>query len=124
MDAFAAIADKVRRDLLVSVAIRPMRVVDLAAQQTISRPAVSKHLRLLTEAGLVDVEERGRERYYALRPQPLGEVRAFLQKVTPASATSALASGALDALDTEVRRTTRERRRRTRRTSTPHEETA
>ena len=86
-----------------------MRVVDLTARQSISRPAISRHLRLLTEAGLVEVEQRGRERHYALRAGPLRGVREYLDRVeAPASR---LTTGALDALDTEVRRTSRDRRR-------------
>jgi DNA-binding transcriptional ArsR family regulator len=116
VDAFAALADPVRRDLLTQLASGPARVVDLAAPRPISRPAVSKHLRLLAEAGLVVAEDRGRERHYALRREGLTPVAAY---VTRLSRTGPLTDQALDALDTEVRRTTRERRR-----STPTEETA
>jgi DNA-binding transcriptional ArsR family regulator len=108
VDAFEALADPVRRDLLAEVATRPMRVVDLAARQPISRPAVSKHLRLLSEAGLLEVAAHGRERHYTLRQEPLAEVREFVDhlmtvapRVTPQM---------LDALDTEVHRTSREHR--------------
>ena len=110
VDIFAALADPVRRDLLEAVAAQPMRVVDLTARQSISRPAISRHLRLLTEAGLLEVEQHGRERHYALRTEPLREVREFLDRIE-APATR-LTTGALDALDTEVRRTGRDRRRR------------
>ena len=88
-----------------------MRVVDLAARQSISRPAISRHLRLLTEAGLLDVEQRGRERHYALRAEPLRQVREYLDRVDGPDLSTRLTSGALDALDTEVRRTSRNRRR-------------
>ena len=54
MDVFGALADPVRRSLLDELAAGPSRVVDLAARRPISRPAVSKHLRLLAEAGLVE----------------------------------------------------------------------
>ena len=50
MDVFAALGDPVRRSLLREIAAGPRRVTDLAASRTISRPAVSKHLRLLSEA--------------------------------------------------------------------------
>ena len=108
MDVFAALADPVRRDLLAAVASRPMRVVDLTARQSISRPAISRHLRLLTQAGLLEVEQHGRERHYALRAEPLRGVRQYLGRLE-APATR-LTTGALDALDTEVRRTSRDRR--------------
>ena len=111
MDVFAALADPVRRDLLDAVASQPMRVVDLAARQSISRPAISRHLRLLTEAGLLDVEQQGRERHYALRAEPLDRVREYLDLLDGAELSARLTTGALDALDTEVRRTSRDRRR-------------
>ncbi|MGS0688006.1 ArsR/SmtB family transcription factor [Nakamurella sp. GG22] len=110
MDAFAALADPVRRDLLVAVAGGPMRVVDLAAGRPITRPAVSRHLRLLVEAGLVQAEDRGRERHYRLQPQALGEVHTFLDRLRQNSYPAPLTANALDALDTEVRRTERDRR--------------
>ena len=110
MDAFAALADPVRRELLVAVASGPMRVVDLAATQQITRPAVSRHLRLLLEAGLVEAEDRGRERHYRLQNQPLQEVQAFLDQLRQNSYPAPLSANALDALDTEVRRTERDRR--------------
>ena len=109
VDVFEALADPVRRDLLAAVAVRPMRVVDLAAAQAVSRPAVSRHLRLLTEVGLVDVEDRGRERHYALRRQPLRVVDEFLAGL--AGTDTRVHHRVLEALDTEVRRTTRDRRR-------------
>jgi DNA-binding transcriptional ArsR family regulator len=120
MDSFAALADPARRDLLTELADGPSRVVDLAASRAISRPAVSRHLRLLTEAGLVVAEDRGRERHYALRREGLGPVATYVAELgqTPQPA-GPLTEQALDALVTEVRRTTRERRR-----STPTEETA
>lgn len=112
MDVFEALADPVRRDLLAAVAVRPMRVVDLAATQTVSRPAVSRHLRLLTEVGLVAAEDRGRERHYALRRQPLRVVDEFLASLAALAETGTrVHPGALEALDTEVRRTARDRRR-------------
>ncbi|MFC8620969.1 ArsR family transcriptional regulator [Streptomyces anulatus] len=59
MDPFIALADPVRRDLLRTLASGPARVVDLAARHPISRPAVSEHLRLLTEAGPATVDMFG-----------------------------------------------------------------
>lgn len=112
MDVFAALADPVRRSLLRALATGPRRVVDLAEGLPISRPAVSKHLRLLAEAGLVDAEDRGRERHYELRPAALQPVAALLAQLT---APGPLTTNALDALDTEVRRVARDRR-----TTTPN----
>ena len=118
MDVFAALADPVRRDLLADLAAGPARVVDLAAARPISRPAVSRHLRVLTEAGLATAEDHGRERHYRLRPAGLEPVAAYVAGLA-ASPLTRHVHPALDALDTEVRRTTRQRRR-----TTPTEETA
>ena len=106
MDAFAALADPVRRALLLTLATGPARVVDLAAAHPISRPAVSKHLRLLTEAGLTAVEDRGRERHYALNRSGLAPVSGLLHELCP---TPPFPETALDGLDLEVRRTVRAR---------------
>jgi DNA-binding transcriptional ArsR family regulator len=116
VDIFGALADPVRRSLLAELAQEPRRVADLAASRPISRPAVSRHLRLLRETGAVSVADRGRERYYALAPAALGPVAAYLGALTARP----LPEQALDALETEVRRTARERRT----TPSRHEETA
>ena len=127
MDVFAALADPVRRSLLRSLKPGPARVVDLAAGHPISRPAISKHLRLLTEAGLVRATDHGRERHYELVTDVLAPVAQLLKELTATSSTPRLDTPALDALETEVRRTTRDRRAGVR---TPthdnrqHEETA
>jgi DNA-binding transcriptional ArsR family regulator len=118
VDVFAALSDPVRRSLLEEVAAGPARVVDLAASRPISRPAVSKHLRLLTEAGLVTATARGRERHYAFVPAGLSPVTALVDRLglgrTPVTVPG------LDALATEVRRTVRERRT----SPASHQETA
>ena len=106
MDAFVALADPVRRDLLVRLATSPARVVDLAADHPISRPAISRHLRVLSDAGLVTGEDRGRERHYALRPAGLAPVHALLAAVSAPR----IDEEVFDALDLEVRRTVRDRR--------------
>ncbi|MGZ5400429.1 MAG: ArsR/SmtB family transcription factor [Nocardioides sp.] len=117
MDSFTALADDVRRALLLRLAAGPGRVVDLAADHPISRPAVSRHLRVLEQAGLVTVEDRGRERHYALDRAglvPVGQLLADL--AGPVHLDPRL----LDGLDLEVRRTVRERVHAT----APDEETA
>lgn len=125
MSVFEAIADPVRRSILLTLVDGPSRVVDLcsnlSASHPISRPAVSRHLRLLTEAGLVIAEDKGRERHYRLETAPMDEVSRFItdltttvdvNSVTPArSRRPPIFESDLDALDTEVRRTTRDRRR-------------
>lgn len=119
MDVFHALADPLRRDLLLALRSGSARVVDLAAQHPVSRPAISRHLRQLTEAGLADVTDVGRERHYRLRPAGLTDVQDLLDSLRQVAAP--LTAHHLDALDTEVRRTSRERRRAT---SRAHEETA
>ncbi|MFC4128273.1 ArsR/SmtB family transcription factor [Nocardia rhizosphaerae] len=108
MDVFEALADPVRRDLLERLATAPARVVDLAAEYPISRPAISKHLRLLTEAGLVTAEPHGRERHYRLASAGLEPLRRYLERLRPTG--PPIPEHALDGLELEVRRTTRERR--------------
>ncbi len=119
MDVFEALADPVRRAILRRLAGGPTRVVDLAGEHPISRPAVSRHLRLLSDAGLVHGEDRGRERLYRVDATPLAEVRTLLNQLDRRPPVS---EGALDALDTEVRRAVRDRRRGT--TPTTQEESA
>jgi DNA-binding transcriptional ArsR family regulator len=106
VDPFVALADPVRRGLLRALAAGPARVVDLAAAHPISRPAISKHLRLLTDAGLASVERRGRERHYSLERSGLAPVSRLLEDLHPAPP---FADAVLDGLDLEVRRTVRER---------------
>ncbi|MET4166127.1 MULTISPECIES: ArsR/SmtB family transcription factor [Gordonia] len=119
MDEFEAIADPVRRALIERLARGPARVVDLAADHPISRPAISRHLRVLGEAGMTTVVDQGRERHYELAPGALAPVRAWLDAVDSEVANSEVAGSEvveprfddrhLDALDLEVRRTVRER---------------
>ena len=93
---FAALADPTRRLLLDRMGSKPHRAGDLCRGLTISRPAVSKHLRVLREAGLVDGIPRGREIVYRLAPAAPGldEARAYLERA------SALWDRALDAFKT------------------------
>ena len=121
MDVFGALADPVRRRLLVEIASGPARVTDLAALHPISRPAISRHLRLLSEAGLVAAEDRGRERHYALVTSALSPVAGLLDRLAPAD--GRISSQAIDALETEVRRTVRDRRT-SNPSATPRQETA
>jgi DNA-binding transcriptional ArsR family regulator len=111
MDGFEALADPIRRDLLRQLAGGPARVVDLTAAHAVSRPAVSRHLRLLTEAGVASAEDRGRERHYRLEPAGLEPVRRLLDELSRRP--PRIGEDELDALDTEVHRTRRDRRRPT-----------
>ncbi|MEW6271499.1 MAG: metalloregulator ArsR/SmtB family transcription factor [Thermodesulfobacteriota bacterium] len=81
---FAALADPTRRTLLERMGRKPHRAGDLCRGLTISRPAVSKHLRVLREAGLVDALPRGREVVYRLAPSAAGieHARAYLERAS------------------------------------------
>ena len=101
----AAISDPVRRDILLMLRGGARPAGEIADHFTITRPAISRHLRILREAGLVTVEPSGRERVYALDTGPLAELDAFLELLRLRW------EQRLDALSTEVRRATRERER-------------
>lgn len=77
-DAFAALADPTRRAVFERLSSGPRPVVEVARGLPVSRPAVSQHLKVLHDAGLVDVERRGRQHYYGVRPEGLAELRQWL----------------------------------------------
>ena len=99
-----ALADESRRTLLEALTGGPATAGELAALLPIARPGVSRHLRVLREAGLVDVREEAQRRVYSLRPEPLAEVDQWLERYR------ALWENRLDALHTEIARGKRERR--------------
>ena len=80
--AFAALADPTRRSILERVSHGPRRAGDLARGFRMSRPAVSKHLRVLREAGLVEADKRGREQLYRLSPPGLREVQRSVEEMS------------------------------------------
>ena len=77
--AYTALAEPHRRQILDLLRDSERSVNDLVARVKISQPGVSKHLRVLREAGLVKVRVEGRRRWYGLRPQPLAEVDEWLE---------------------------------------------
>ena len=93
-----ALADGSRRTMLGILRDHPATVGELAAALPIARPGVSRHLRVLREAGLVDVRQEAQRRIYSLRPEPLAEVDAWLGEYRE------LWQHRLDALHTEVAR--------------------
>jgi DNA-binding IclR family transcriptional regulator len=105
MNAANAIADPVRREILESLLAGPAPAGAIAARFAISRPAVSRHLRVLRESGLVTDHLVGRQRMYTLDPTPLREITAWISKFD----TAAGWEQRLDALETEVARTRRQR---------------
>lgn len=118
MDVVNAIADPVRRDILVLLRSGPLPAGDIAARFDISRPAISRHLRVLRESGLVVDRAQGRQRVYRLDVGPLAEVDAWLGQFRESWPSR------LDALETEVHRTRRERRTETRPAPSSQERTA
>src|ERR1700722_12872898 len=73
-----ALADESRRMMLDTLTSGPATAGDLAALLPIARPGVSRHLRVLREAGLVEVRQEAQRRVYSLRPEPLAEVDDWL----------------------------------------------
>lgn|SRR5690349_5002680 len=78
-DVFRAIADPTRRAILDRLRVGPAPVNELASDFDQSRPAVSKHLRVLREANLVSEERVGRERLYRIEPAPLRGVVKWME---------------------------------------------
>jgi DNA-binding transcriptional ArsR family regulator len=108
MDAVLnALSDESRRTMLEMLRQGPATVGELAESLPIARPGVSRHLRVLREAGLVDVRQEAQWRIYTLRPEPLADVDAWLEHYR------ALWTQRLDALHTEVARGKRTKRRTT-----------
>ena len=98
VDALAALADPVRRELVGLLARGEVAAGELADRFPVSRPAISRHLRVLREAGLVTVRADGKRRLYALDPTPLRELDDWLETYRD------LWAARLDALDTEIAR--------------------
>ncbi len=78
LDSFAALGDPTRRAIFERVAARPSAVGDLARGLPVSRPAVSQHLRVLKEAGLVRETPEGTRRIYRLDPRGIAAMREWL----------------------------------------------
>ena len=105
MDAvLQALGDTSRRTMLEILRDHPATVTELADGLPIARPGVSRHLRVLREAGLVTVEQDAQRRIYSLRPEALVEVDEWLESYRD------LWQHRLDALHTEVARGKRGRR--------------
>ena len=104
VQALAALADPTRRGLVALLAHGELAAGALAERFPVSRPAISRHLRVLREAGLVRSRIQGRRRLYALDPRPLRELDEWLEPYRD------LWARRLDALDTEIARGRRARR--------------
>lgn len=108
MDTYDALADPVRRDVLIALAGGALAAGQIADRFDISRPAISRHLRVLRETGLVRDEVVGRRRVYRLTPGPLTEVTRLIETLTGNERADRW-DRRLDALETEVHRATRDR---------------
>jgi len=78
MTIFEALADPTRRHIVDLLRERPRLVGELTAQLDISQPGISKHLRVLREAGLVNVRQDAQRRWYELRAEPFSELQTWL----------------------------------------------
>jgi DNA-binding transcriptional ArsR family regulator len=78
--ALRAIAEPRRRRILELVGSRELTAGEIASHFEVTRPAISQHLGVLKEAGLVDERRNGTQRLYRARPQGLAELKAFLDR--------------------------------------------
>ena len=103
VQAFAALADPIRRQIVEMLADREWDAGELASVFPVSRPAVSRHLRVLRQAGLVRVRPEAQRRVYALDPRPLEDLSRWLERYR------GFWSQRLDALDVELARDSQHR---------------
>src|SRR5882672_9300233 len=101
--ALTALADPTRRAVFERLRAGPVSVTDIAAELPVSRPAVSQHLKVLKDAGLVRDEADGTRRLYEVDPRGIEELRAWLESFW---------DDALEAFKAEVERTVRAKRRK------------
>jgi len=92
-DVFQAIADPTRRCIIQLIASESLNLNTIAEQFDVSRPAISQHIKILTECGLVVIKKQGRERFCEARLQPLNEVAEWAEQYRR------LWAGRFDALD-------------------------
>ena len=79
-DVFQAIADPTRRKIISMVAKQPLNLNAVAENFDVSRPAISKHIKILTECGLITIKQQGRERYCEAKLDKLNEVSHWLEQ--------------------------------------------
>lgn len=105
MHALEALADPTRRRIVELLAVRERSAGELASHFPVSRPAVSRHLRVLRETGLVHSRGEAQRRLYSLDPIPLAELDEWLGRYR------AFWAQRLDALDMQLRRARKEETR-------------
>ncbi len=79
-DIFKAIADPTRRQIVGLVMTRELTLNEVASRFSISRPAISRHIKILTASGLISVRREGRERYCRAHPARLEEVSEWIEQ--------------------------------------------
>ncbi|AYL95557.1 ArsR/SmtB family transcription factor [Mucilaginibacter celer] len=79
-DVFQAIADPTRRDIINLIAVKPMNLNAIADNFDVSRPAISQHIKILMECGLINIKKQGRERYCEPRLKQLSEVAQWVER--------------------------------------------
>jgi DNA-binding transcriptional ArsR family regulator len=104
VNALEALADPTRRRIVELLSERERSAGEIASNFDTSRPGVSRHLRVLREAGLVRVREQAQSRFYSLDPKPLVELDDWLGRYR------SFWTNRLDAIDTEIRRERRRKR--------------
>lgn len=77
-DVFQAIADPTRREIITLIANKSLTPNAVADNFGVSRQAISKHIRILTECGIIVINQQGRERYCYIQPKKLNEVEDWL----------------------------------------------
>jgi DNA-binding transcriptional ArsR family regulator len=79
-DVFQAIADPTRREIINILAHKSLNLNAVAGEFNVSRPAISKHIKILTECGLVTIRQQGRERYCEAQLDKLKEVSTWVEQ--------------------------------------------
>jgi DNA-binding transcriptional ArsR family regulator len=79
-DVFQAIADPTRRQIINMIARESLNLNAIADNFNVSRPAISKHIKILTECGLITIRQEGRERYCEANLKPLGQVSDWVEQ--------------------------------------------
>ncbi|MFT3936993.1 MAG: metalloregulator ArsR/SmtB family transcription factor [Chitinophagaceae bacterium] len=79
-DVFQAIADPTRREIIQLIAAQSLNLNAIADKFDVSRPAISQHIKILTECGLITIKQQGRERYCEANLQPLDQVATWAEQ--------------------------------------------
>lgn len=79
-DVFQAIADPTRREIISMIAHKSLNLNAVAEKFDVSRPAISKHIKILTECGLIVIKQQGRERYCEAKLDKLNEVSGWVEQ--------------------------------------------